>query len=75
MSAPDLSELGRSVELDAALALAETGGEPITSVLFVERPDGSRLVVETQTRVRELPGFSGRLIRATACAPTSRAVV
>lgn len=56
MSAPDFRELGRDVELDAALALADPDGEPISSVMFVERPDGTRIVVETKTRVRVLPG-------------------
>lgn len=53
--APDFRELGRSMELDAALALADPDGEPISSVMFIEAPGGTRLVVETQTRVRVLP--------------------
>lgn len=54
--APDLRELGRSVELDAALALSECSGDPVGSLLFVERPDGTLLVVETTTRVRAVTG-------------------
>lgn len=56
VTAPDLHGLGRSVELDAALVLSECSGDPVTSLLFVDHPDGTRLVVETTTRVRAIPG-------------------
>lgn len=56
VTAPDLRGLGRSVELDAALVLSECSGDPVTSLLFVDHPDGTRLVVETTTRVRAIPG-------------------